>query len=319
MKIRPFDYSDADYTAITTIHNLVDPERPRSEQDSRNDDEEATEKYRLGRLLAFVDDQPVGEAWYGQFPWSYRPGKFWMGIKVIPDFRNQGIGTALYTALMETLAEFDPTYFVSGVWENEPHSIRFVEKREFVYAMRYPFSVFNPQTFDPTPFTDAIQRFEEKGYTIKTVTEFKKENEGWGPILHELINTISMDVPSPEPHVASPYEEWLPRFENYKTLIQDAYFIAFDGGKPMALSFLLKNTAKPESLHQGLTGTLRAYRRQGIARVLKIHGFNWAKAQGYTQIETDNEENNPMYALNMQLGFEARPAELEYIKDLQDT
>jgi hypothetical protein len=35
-------------------------------------------------------------------------------------------------------------------------------------------------------------------------------------------------------------------------------------------------------------------------------------------IETDNEENNPMYQLNLQLGFAPQPAELDFHKDMME-
>lgn len=39
-----------------------------------------------------------------------------------------------------------------------------------------------------------------------------------------------------------------------------------------------------------------------------------AKALGATHIETDNEENNPMYGLNMTLSFKPAPAWVDYEK-----
>ena len=62
--------------------------------------------------------------------------------------------------------------------------------------------------------------------------------------------------------------------------------------------------AEPAKLYTGLTGVLRSHRRRGIATALKVTALEMAKARGVRTLETDNEENNPMYLLNVELGFE---------------
>ncbi|MCD4691179.1 GNAT family N-acetyltransferase, partial [bacterium] len=77
--------------------------------------------------------------------------------------------------------------------------------------------------------------------------------------------------------------------------------------------------ADPTKLHTGLTGTVRSHRRRGIATALKVAAIDLAKKRGVATIETDNEENNPMYALNVELGFEPQPAWLDFTKRLRGT
>ena len=45
---------------------------------------------------------------------------------------------------------------------------------------------------------------------------------------------------------------------------------------------------------------------------MKVKGIKFAQTAGIEIIETDNEENNPMLDLNKQLGFEERPAFVNY-------
>jgi GNAT superfamily N-acetyltransferase len=70
--------------------------------------------------------------------------------------------------------------------------------------------------------------------------------------------------------------------------------------------------AHPAKVFTGLTGVVRSHRRKGIATALKVHGFSRAKEHGARWIETDNEEKNPMFELNMRLGFKPTPAWTEY-------
>ncbi|MEA3408886.1 MAG: hypothetical protein U9Q95_00905, partial [Candidatus Eisenbacteria bacterium] len=68
----------------------------------------------------------------------------------------------------------------------------------------------------------------------------------------------------------------------------------------------------------GLTGVVRSHRRKGIATALKVHGFSRAKEHGARWIETDNEEKNPMFELNLRLGFKPTPAWTEYRRPFAD-
>ena len=61
-----------------------------------------------------------------------------------------------------------------------------------------------------------------------------------------------------------------------------------------------------------------SYRRRGIATALKLRSIEFAKAYGAKELKTDNEENNPMYQLNLSLGFRPKPAFLSYKKSLTD-
>ena len=61
-------------------------------------------------------------------------------------------------------------------------------------------------------------------------------------------------------------------------------------------------------------GVLKDFRRKGIATALKIKAIEKLIEKGVTEIRTDNEENNPMYKINVSLGFEPVPFSLEYMK-----
>lgn len=74
--------------------------------------------------------------------------------------------------------------------------------------------------------------------------------------------------------------------------------------------------AIPTKLETASTGVVRSHRRRGITTAMKLRAIQWAQANGYESIETDNEENNPMYAINMQLGYQPMPAWLSYQKEL---
>jgi mycothiol synthase len=57
-----------------------------------------------------------------------------------------------------------------------------------------------------------------------------------------------------------------------------------------------------------VTTTRREYRRRGIATALKVHIIQFAKARGVQEIFTTNDAQNPMYQLNLALGFQPQPS-----------
>jgi mycothiol synthase len=77
-------------------------------------------------------------------------------------------------------------------------------------------------------------------------------------------------------------------------------------------------TGDTSKLATGLTGVRREWRRQGIALALKIAGLHYAREHGYTTVTTSNASNNdPILALNRQLGFVREPWRIHLVKELE--
>ncbi|MBE2224121.1 MAG: GNAT family N-acetyltransferase [Anaerolineae bacterium] len=58
----------------------------------------------------------------------------------------------------------------------------------------------------------------------------------------------------------------------------------------------------------GVTTVRREYRRRGIATALKVHIIRFAQENGVQEIFTGNDSQNPMYQLNLKLGFKSQPS-----------
>ena len=54
----------------------------------------------------------------------------------------------------------------------------------------------------------------------------------------------------------------------------------------------------------------------GIATAIKIKAIEKLLKKGVTEIRTDNEKNNPMYKINVALGFKPGPFSLDYMKEV---
>jgi hypothetical protein len=64
------------------------------------------------------------------------------------------------------------------------------------------------------------------------------------------------------------------------------------------------SAAQPTSAHHELTAVKRALARSRCARALKARQISWAKANGYVELRTRNEQRNaPIRRLNEAFGY----------------
>jgi GNAT superfamily N-acetyltransferase len=66
----------------------------------------------------------------------------------------------------------------------------------------------------------------------------------------------------------------------------------------------------------GLTGVIRPYRRRGIGTALKVRLLEVAQRTRADTMSTGNEEHNPMYSINVDLGFVPEPDWVMYQREL---
>ncbi len=316
-KVRPFNKSDEDYRAAVDVSNANWPEELAAPESWQHRDKHRDEKYLFGRVVGEVDGKVIAYSSYGESSWAYVAGKYFIHIEVHPDHQRNGYGTAIYDHVTGLLSERDPLFFTADTREDKPDFIRFLEKRGFGRQMRYPVSYLFVEKFDFAKFEGAEERVKEQGIEIVNVPDLPARDPDWKRNWYELEGECWMDVPLPEPPTRGSFKEFESRFEspNYDPT---AHFIAIDGGKYVGLSGFWISRVEKHKLYTGLTGVVRSHRRKGVATALKVRGVRYARDYGATIIETDNEENNPMFGLNMQLGFEAQPAWIDFRKVLRE-
>ncbi|KAA3659733.1 MAG: GNAT family N-acetyltransferase [Chloroflexi bacterium] len=318
LTIRPFERTDEDYQTVISIWNAVWPEDKADVDHYKYRDETRNPKYYWQRLVVENNGRMVAYGIYCETWWSPRPGKFYFNAAVHPNFQRQGIGTFFYDHVINILQQ-QPEFvaLTADTRESKPESIQFLTKRGFEQVMRYPISHLHVPDFDPQPFEKAIQRVAASDIEIKSAAELMENDPDWLKKVWQLEIAVEEDVPSPEPTKIQPFEEFVKILDN-PNFFPEAFLLAKENGRFVSTSTLWKSKANPDKLFTGLTGTLRSHRRRGLATALKVKNIELAQSLGIDIIETDNEENNPMYQINMQLGYKPQPAYLDFHKKIPD-
>jgi mycothiol synthase len=316
-EIRPFDWSDEDYQSLIDIHNALFPDELDLPELLRHRDNARDQNYMLERVLAEIDGSPVATASFGESMWTPMPHKFWLYIQVHPDFQRQGIGSAVYDRIVEALADREPRILDSWTREDKTEAVRFLEKRGYVKVMRGQNSRITLSEFDPALFNDVVERVNQSGIRIVPLKALMERDPEWRKKLWELDWVLSQDVPEVDEPRKRGFEVFCRQTFDKPTFFPEGFFVALDGDEYVGVSMLELNLADRTKLQTDLTGVVRSHRRRGIATALKVNALSKAKSTGVQFVETDNEENNPMYALNVKLGFKPTPGWVHMRRDMR--
>ncbi|HVK03493.1 MAG TPA: GNAT family N-acetyltransferase [Armatimonadaceae bacterium] len=320
MKLRPFDpASDADYATLAALLNATTPDYPTTPGDIREWDGKREERARFGRWFAEEGGRPVGVCSHDQMPWQYHPRRFFIDVRVEPEWQGRGIGAAMYRHILDAIEPHEPLSVKTMVREDWERSMRFVTDRGFVEILRAHESRLDLPAFDLGPFREALDAPAAHGVVLKTLAELWSESDV-PRRLHALDVELLKDLPTAEPITPLTLEQFEKLVLGSSHLLKDAYAVAVDEatGAWVGVNALWKRSADND-LDNGLTGVVRSHRRRGIALALKLKNIAWAKANGFQYIRTDNEVNNVgMLAINERLGFRRVPPWIEFSKTLRE-
>jgi len=318
LTIRPFQPTAQEYAALVAIHNASWPEEITTVETMRYRDTSWPAAHFFQRLIAESDGRIVGVVRACTPHWSYRPGKYELNVMVHPAYRRKGIGIALYSAALALLRQqrHPPTLLTGMTSEAQHGAVRFLLARGFTQQMRFPTSVLQVADFDPAPFAGAFANLATHGVAISTLAALQQRDPAWQAKVWELDCTCTLDEPLPDTFTPPTLEHYVASEFGRPDFLPEAWWIAHVGDLYVGLSTLSKDLANPQQLQVGFTAVRRAYRRQGIATALKVQAITFAQTHGVERLVTGNEENNPMYQINLQLGFQPRPAKLAFQKEI---
>ncbi|MFF8914493.1 GNAT family N-acetyltransferase [Streptomyces sp. NPDC015032] len=259
--------------------------------------------YRL--LVAEKDGELIGTAQVGLVYDSPEPGQGFCNTYTHPDRTGLGAGGLLLRTAEEYLAREGATSVYTWVLDT-PSNLAFAEKRGYAPSRPAHFLHLDlaggslPPRQEPPP-----------GVELRTAADFADDPRP----LFEADAETTADEPSDTPIELSDYEDWLNHTWRTPALDHELTSVAVVDGEVAAFS--VAETDGRTRYMSGMTGTRRAYRGRGLAKLAKNDSLHRARAAGYTDAYTGNDaENGPMLAVNRWFGYEICATEVRHVRML---
>ncbi|MFK4112633.1 GNAT family N-acetyltransferase [Streptomyces sp. NPDC002176] len=260
---------------------------------------------RFRSLVAEEDGEVIGTAQVALAHDSTEPGQAYLNVHVRPDRTGRGAGRLLVAAAEEYLGSLGATRLYSWVLD-EPASVRFAERHGYRPGRPARFLRLDLANGVLPPLPDT-----PPGVELRTAADFAADPRP----LFELDAESVADEPGEVTLAYSDYEAWLEETWKHPLLDLDLTMVAVTDGRPVAFS--VAYTDGGTRYFTAMTGTSRAYRGRGLAKLAKLHSLYRARTAGLTEAFTGNDAGNgPMIAINKWLGYEFCATEVRYVREL---
>ncbi|MEU4166957.1 GNAT family N-acetyltransferase [Streptomyces sp. NPDC026665] len=256
-------------------------------------------------LLAEEDGELIGTAQVGLVYDSPEPGQASLNIYVHPRRTGRGAGSLLARVAEERLAALGATRLHSWVLD-APRNRAFAEKRGYRAARPAHFLRLDLANGTLPPLQSPPD-----GVELRTGADFADDPR---PLFLLDAETV-IDEPSDTEREFTDYDAWLTETWNHPLLNRELTSVALVDGRPAAFS--AARTDGGTRYGTVMTGTSRAFRGRGLAKLAKNHSLHRARAAGFTDAFTGNDAGNgPMLAINTWFGYEICATEVKYVRDL---
>ncbi|GAA2269398.1 GNAT family N-acetyltransferase [Streptomyces atrovirens] len=256
-------------------------------------------------LVAVADGEVIGTAQVHLTHESAEPGQGNVNVYVHPGHTRRGAGTLLVRAAEEHLTAHGATRLFAWVVD-EPGNRVFAEAHGYRASRAAHFLRLDlangtlPPLQDPPP-----------GVELRPGSDFAADPRP----LFELDAETTADEPSDVDTEFTDYEAWLEETWRHPLFSAELTTVALVDGRPAAFS--AARTDGGTRYGTVMTGTARAHRGRGLAKLAKNDSLHRARAAGYTEAFTGNDTGNgPMIAINKWFGYEICGTEVRYVRAL---
>ncbi|WP_406370589.1 GNAT family N-acetyltransferase [Streptomyces sp. NBC_00647] len=256
-------------------------------------------------LLAEEDGELIGTAQVGLVYDSPEPGQGYVNVYVHPERTGRGAGSLLARSAEERLAALGATRLHAWVLD-APAYRSFAERRGYRAARSAHFLRLDLANGSLPPL-----RTPPPGVELRTAADFADDPR---PLFTLDAETL-LDEPSDVDREFTDYEAWLTETWRHPLLSHELTSVALVDGRPAAFS--AARTDGGTRYGTVMTGTGRAFRGRGLAKLAKNDSLHRARAAGFTDAFTGNDTGNgPMLAINKWFGYDICATEVKYVRDL---
>ena len=257
------------------------------------------------------DDRQIVAYANAFFQWWLEPGIAEPWVLVAPESRRRGIGAHLYEQAEHDLVE-------RGAWKLKTNAFdddgrRFASRRGYAETRRERLSELDVRAADVSELDQLEAVKAAEGYAIAPLRQLReRETE-----LHALYLEAAKDMPGDDPHREVELEQWRRDTLEDPLLDLDGSMNVVEGGRPVAFAWIVSDREGRRAEHE-LTGTLRADRGRGLARLAKLAVVRWCRENGIDTLLTGNDSANAhMLAINDRLGYVPSVVHTEVAKVLR--
>jgi len=138
-------------------------------------------------LVAEIDGEIVGDIGWNRMVYVENQNTWWSYLYVDPAHRRRGAGSELFRVMLESIRTQGAEKVLCMVREDQPHGLRFVERRGFEPTGRVVrLSALDVPSARLERCREAARRAEEQGIRIADMTELGRDNEEFLRALHRL-------------------------------------------------------------------------------------------------------------------------------------
>lgn len=317
LEVRKFEPNPEAYEAIVPLHNAVHDMWPSSADEMQRWDAYRDPRYQQERLLGYVDGRLLFSADVGHSEQIHRRGRRMLSFNGLTETNGTEHEREFFRRVIDRILEWDPFDVVTIVPSTQKSVIALLDEWGFGQTQRERVSERSLDTFDASAWDGAIEKVRAAGIELVRFDSLNIGEDATLRHIYDMAAELFRDVPQPDEVSMESFDVFCRRM---RTIPYDPRlrWYARKDGRMIGQTVVINNLADPSIGYTGLTGIRREYRRTGVATALKASSLKMAKEIGLMHVHTENEENNPMFDLNVRLGFREKMSWLHYSKKLRE-
>ena len=320
IKIKKFTASDREFKELARIDNLVNHDSISHPDDDENDWEIRDRSLVRERLLLYNNNSLIGVIYYSQGRGANNKTTFFT-TNLDPNYNFNGYRKLLFDTMLKEVKEFNCNQVHTSIYDHPNYSEhkKLLIKEGFRLVQTNREYSCDIRKVDIKKYCLLIKKLESEGinfYDSKhEMKKFPDKFPNHYKKMEKLIWTYAQDFPIPDGihHTRMPFKQAMKLQIDFEENCYGTEIVAVKDGEYIGSTDIeVFPKSEPHKGWTGGLGVIRKYRRKGIATALKIKAIERLLEKGIIEVRTDNEKNNPMYKINIALGFKPVPFSLDY-------